>query len=147
MWVCAPILPLSCEPLVAYIKPAKKWIPIRPASVPVQFLPSTPSVLLYGTSLAGLEFSRDSRSSSRFLEMLCLLLTYTSAFLSHAASSSSPDNHHFLFLKVFPVVVMAMTEPSKRRGIVPNFVLPAKANTPGSLEPRAHVVKSPLTTI
>jgi len=40
--------------------------------------------------------------------MLCLLLTYTSTFLSFAASLSSADNHHFLFLKTFPFVVMAM---------------------------------------
>ena len=124
----APILHLSCELSMSYIKPGKSGIPIRPASVPVQYLPSTPSILLYGMSLAELEFSSYSRSSSRFLEMLCLLLIHTCTFLAYAASSSIPDNHHFLFLTASHFVVIPMTEPSKGRGIVPNFVLPAKAN-------------------
>ena len=119
MPVEAPILPFSCEPSVAYIRPVKRRMPIRPASVPYQYIPSTLSAPLCRTSLAELEFSSDSSSSSRYLEMLCLLLIHTSTFLSYAASSSSPVSHHCLFLKAFPFDFIAMTEPSTGRGVVP----------------------------
>ena len=108
-------------------------MPIRPASVPAQYISSTPSVPLCGESLAELESGSASRSSSRFCEMLCLLLIHNSTFLSYAASSSSPVSHHCLFLQDLPLVVMAMTEPFTERGIVPRLGLPARASTIQSL--------------
>ena len=52
----APIFPFSSELSVAYIKPGNREITMRPASVPVLYLLSTPSVLIYGLSFAELEF-------------------------------------------------------------------------------------------
>jgi len=129
----ALILPFSCEPSVAYIRPGKRGMPIRPASVPAQYIPSTPSVPLCGTSLAVLEFRSASRSSSRFCGMQCLLMVHTCTFLSYVASSFSPVSHHCLFLKDLPFVVMAMTESLTERGIAPRFGLPARASTTQSL--------------
>jgi len=53
IYISAPILPFSWEPLVAYIMPGNRGIPIRQDSVPVQYLLSTPSVPL--SSLVDLE--------------------------------------------------------------------------------------------
>jgi len=127
--VCRSLLPFSCEPFVAYLRPRKRGMPIRLASMHSQYIPSTPSPPLCGTFLAELEFSSDSRSSSSFFGMLCLLLIHTFTFLSYAASSSSPVSHHCHFLKDFPVNVISMTEPFTGRGIVPRFGLPARAST------------------
>jgi len=108
-------------------------MPIRPTSVPAQYISSTPSVPLCGVSLAELEFSSASRSSSRFCGMLCLLLIHTSNFLLYVANSSSLVCHHCLFLKDLPLVVVAMTEPFTERGIAPSLGLPARASTIQSL--------------
>ena len=125
----APILPLSGEPLVAYIKHVPAWL----CSRPILILNTLGSIVrgVFGRAVGRLWLSCSdaSRSSGRFFEMLCLLLVHTSTVLSYSASSSFPDDNHFLFMKAFSFVVMAITDSSKGRKIVPDFGLSAKANT------------------